>query len=253
MKKRKKKRFILIVPIIVIIFFLLYFFINDKSKNNILTNSLKDLTAGISKITIKNKSDNKILVDEINKDYEKEIENLKKILELNKLNSTKKFINSTVIKRSANKWYDIITIDKGKKDGIKEGLAVINSEGVIGKVIDVNYYSSDVKLIISSNKDSYISAGFSYENNDYYGLISEYNMNKNELKLKNIVGDFNKEKLKGTNVTTSGLTDSFTSGLIIGKIKDIKKDTFGISNTIIITPTVNFSNINIVTVVVGDK
>lgn len=253
MRKKKKKKYILVIPLVFLVFFSLYFLVNDNNKNNILTDFLKDLSASISKVSIIKNNDSSILINEINKDYENEIKNLKEILELNKLNSTKKFINSTVIKRSTDNWYDVVTIDKGRKDGIKEGLAVINSEGLIGKIIDVNNYSSDVKFIISTNKDNYISAGFTYENNNYYGLISEYDTRKNELKLKNIVGNFDINKIKDINVTTSGLTDSFASGLVIGKIKDIKKDTFGISNTIIISPSVNFNNINIVSVVVGDK
>ena len=52
-------------------------------------------------------------------------------------------------------------------------------------------------------------------------------------------------------MVTSGLSDSFSSGLLIGKIKEIKKDSYGISNNIKITPAANFNNIKIVSVV-GD-
>ena len=75
-------------------------------------------------------------------------------------------------------WYDVLTIDKGKKDGIKKGDAVINSEGLIGKVIKVNNKSSDIKLIISSTRDNYISAAFTYEENVYYGIIDKYDTKK---------------------------------------------------------------------------
>ena len=59
--------------------------------------------------------------------------------------------------------------------------------------------------------------------------------------------------LKNTNVVTSGLSDSFSSGLLIGKIKDAKKDTYGLSYIITLTPSTNFNNINIVSVIKGDK
>ena len=254
-KKRKPYKYILFLILIVIISFLFYFFLNDNSKNNILTNSLKDLSASITNITILNKNNtiNKDIINEINKDYKKEIDNLKDTLKLNSLNSDKKFINATVIKRSSNYWYNTITIDKGSKHNIKEGYAVINNLGLIGRVVKVNKYTSDIKLITSYNKDNYISASFNYDNNIYYGLISKYNLIKNELILTNVVGDFDKENLINTNVTTSGYSDLFTSGLLIGKIKEIKEDTFGISNQIIITPSADFNNINIVSVIIGDK
>ena len=257
-KKEKYKKIAISIFAIIITFILFFYFINDNSNNNFLFNTLKDLTANISKITSlsfnsKKTLDNNIMVKEINNDYKKEIESLKKALELNSSNSLKKFVNATVVKRSTDYWYNLITIDKGKKDNVKVGFAVINNDGLIGKVIKVNNNTSDIKLLISPKEENYISAGFNYENNEYYGLIDDYDVTKNELLLKNVVGEFNKENIIGTNVTTSGLSDSFTSGLLIGKIKDIKKDKFGISYDILVEPSVNFNNINIVSVVVGDK
>ena len=253
--KKKEKKILIIILIIIIVFLLLYFFINDKEKNNFLFNSLKDLTADISKVNVINNKDdlNKEITKEINKDYQNEIGELKKTLNLNIVNSDKEFINATVIKRSTKYWYDVLTIDKGKKDGIKKGDAVINSEGLIGKVIKVNNKSSDIKLIISSTRDNYISAAFTYEGNVYYGIIDKYDTNKNELILKDVIGDFDKDKVKNINVVTSGLSDSFSSGLLIGKIKETNKDTYGLSYTITLSPASNFNNINIVSVIKGGK
>lgn len=252
--KKKYKKFVIAILLVIIIFLLLYFFINDDEKNNILFNSLKDLSSSIMLITTKSSDDSADkLTKEINKDYQNEINNLKKILDLNSVNSDKEFINATIIKRSTKYWYDIITIDKGKKDGIKKGNAVINSSGLIGKVIKVNNRSSDVKLLISSSNKNYISASFSYDNNTYYGVIDKYELSKNELILKDVVGDFDKSKIIGTNIVTSGLSDSFSSGLLIGEVKSIQKDTYGISYIIRLKPSVNFNDINIVSVIKGAK
>ena len=72
--KKKEKKILIIILIIIIVFLLLYFFINDKEKNNFLFNSLKDLTADISKVTVINNKDdlNKEITKEINKDYQNE-------------------------------------------------------------------------------------------------------------------------------------------------------------------------------------
>ena len=87
----------------------------------------------------------------------------------------------------------------------------------------------------------------------YYGLINEYDITKNELYLKNVVGDFDINKIKNVNVVTSGYSEAFSSGLLIGTIIDVKKENYGISNTIKIRPSANFNNINIVTVIKGDN
>lgn len=257
MKKKRKKKIIIFIIALAGIFSLFYYFINDNVKNNFLLSSINDLSANISNITSISfiKRDNYIndVKKELNNDYEKEIKKLKETLDLNTLNSDKKLINATVIKRSSDYWYNLVTIDKGSKDKIKKGYAVINANGLVGKVINVNKHSSDVKLLISLNSDDFISSSFNYENNEYYGLIDKYDVIKNELIIKNVLGEFDKEKIKNINVTTSGLSDSFSSGLLIGKIKEITKDDFGLSNTIIVKPTVNFESLDIVSVVVGDK
>ncbi len=54
---------------------------------------------------------------------------------------------------------------------------------------------------------------------------------------------FDIQKIKELNVVISGLIDSFSSGLLIGKIKILKKDDFRYSNNIIITPIVEFDNL----------
>lgn len=260
MKKNKKKKILKIlfiaILIIIIIAILLFYLLRDNKKNNIVFTLTKDLSASISKVISMpyNKVDtpNMDLSKEINKDYEKEIEELKKTLQLNSTISDKTLINASVIKRSTSYWYNIITIDKGSKDNIKEGEAVLNSMGLIGKVIKVNNHSSDIKLLTSKNNDNYISAVFYIEDTPYYGLIDEYNIEKNELYLKNVIGDLSIDNLKDINVMTSGLSDSFSSGLLIGKIKTIKKETYGISSTIVIKPSADFNDLKIVTVV-GDK
>lgn len=260
MKKNKKKRVFKIIFIIVLLIVLLgslfLYFLKDARSNNVIFSLTKDISASISKIVSipynKVNISNSDLSKEINKDYEKEIESLKKALELNNSLSDKKLINASVTKRSTAYWYNIITIDKGSKNDIKEGMAVINNSGLIGKVIKVNKYSSDVKLLTSKNNDNSISAVFYINDVPYYGLIDEYNIEKNELYLRNVIGDFNKNEIININVITSGFSDSFKSGLLIGKIKEIKKETYGISNKIILTPSADFNDIKIVTVV-GDK
>lgn len=254
-KKNIKDRIITIIILLLLSFLLLFYFINDDRNNVIIFKVLKDTTASVYNVLnfSKNETVDKNVVNEINKDYEKQIEELKKTLNLNSTISDKKIINASVIKRSTVYWYNILTIDKGTKDGIKKGYAVINSDGLIGKIIKANKYTSDVKLLTSKNEQNYISAMFDIENTTYYGLINEYDITKNELYLKNVIGDFDKEKIKGTNVVTSGFSESFSSGLLIGTIIDVKKESYGISNTITIKPSANFNNINIVTVIKGDN
>ena len=76
---------------------------------------------------------------------------------------------------------------------------------------------------------------------------------RDEYKYRKSIIKSEMNKIKNVNVVTSGLSDSFSSGLLIGKIKEVDKETYGISNTLKITPSANFNDLKILTVIVGEK
>ena len=244
---KKIKNLILYLIIIVVIFLSLFYFVNDNSF--LLNNPFKDLTANISKIIYYPVyfNNNKNYVKDENKVLKNEIKELKEELKLNE--KKKKIINASIIKRSTSYFYNIVTINKGKKDNIKKNNIIFNNYGVIGYVIKVNNTSSDVKLLTSKNIN--LSVMFNYNDKYYYGLIEKYNIKKNELYLKNVIGDFN--DIKNIDVVTSGLSLNEEKGLLVGKIKKVKKEEYGLSNEIIITPSVDFNNINYVSIEVYDE
>ena len=235
--KKKRKRTKYIVFLIIITIFIL---INNISELTIL----KNLSASIFYVS----NDTKYNIDnsgEIN-DLKTEIEDLKKELKLDNVLSDKKVIYASIIKRSPNYWYDIITINKGYKDGVEKGDAILDNNSLVGEVVIVNKRTSEVKLI-SNNSKNYISAKFNYNGKDYYGIIKKYSILKNEFYLENVIGDF--KDIKGINVVTSGLSNNMPSGLLIGQIKEIKSDKYNLSYNIVLSPNTDFNDIRIVKVV----
>lgn len=236
MKKRKKKNYKYLL--IVIIFGLIYLFFSFKMNNN-----FKELTANILNI-YDYKEDR--FIDIENKELNNEIRKLKDFNKLDSLLTDKTVINASVIKRSTPYWHNYITIDKGSKQGIKKGYAVLNN-GLAGEVIKVNNNNSEVKLITSSDNNS-ISAKLYFNDKEYFGIIKKYNTIKNELYLENVIGDLSNEII-GLDILTSGLSSNMPSGLIIGKIKSIKKDNYNLSNTITINLESDLNNLSLVKVV----
>ena len=74
------------------------------------------------------------------------------MIELNTLLSEYNSVSATVISRNLDSWNRTATIDKGKKDGLKDGSAVINKYGLVGYLKNTSYTSSDVKLLTSLNE-----------------------------------------------------------------------------------------------------
>ena len=239
MKKRKKilkiyKLFLLFS--IIFIIYIIYFY-ND---NIVKVKSLSSSIFNIKKEKIESKDNIKI------HELEKEIKELKEINNINEGNTESTYINASIIKRNNSIWNESLTINVGEKNNIKKGYAVTYKNNLLGVISIVNNNTSAVKLITSSSKN-YISAKFSINDTEYYGIIRKYNIIKDELYLENVIGDFN---INNEDVVTSGLEENIPSGIYIGKIIGIEKDKYNLSSKIIIKPNINYNNIKYVKVII---
>lgn len=238
MKRRKKyKKIYKLLFIISILFIVLIIYLYN---DNILI--LKDVSTSIFNL----KEDNYKSKENIEiKELKKEIQDLKELNNINEINIDYEFIDARVIKRNNSYWNESISINVGKKDKVKKGDAVTYNNSLIGIVSLVNKNTSIVRLITSNNKN-YISACFNIENNEYFGIIKDYNLIKNELYLENVIGDFN---INNEDVITSGLEGNIPKGIYIGKIIGIEKDKYNLVNKIIVKPDINYNNLKYVKVI----
>ncbi len=179
-------------------------------------------------------------------ELQKEITELKSTLELNSTLSEYTYVNATVVNRNVGYWYNTFTIDKGSKNGVKEGDAVITNEGLIGKIINVSNFSSTVKLLTSDEISNKISIKITSEEKKHYGLLIGYDVKSNIYKIEGITDSSNIKE--GDVVSTTGLTDYFPSGILIGRVSKIVKDEFDLNSIIEVEPSVSFNDISIVTI-----
>lgn len=238
------KNKVIMVVLSIILFLITALTLGDDRDINFTTKPIKDVVTrldGIFAIKEKNTS----LENSMIKELQKEINDLKETLKLNSLKSEYDYINATVVNRNIGYWYNNLTIDKGLKNGIDNGDAVITHDGLIGKTIQCSNFSCTVKLLTSDN-DNKISIKINNEDKYYYGLLVGYDSIKDVYKIEG-VSDINDIK-EGLDVTTTGLTDYFPSGILIGNVSSIIKDEYDLTAIIEVTPSVDFNDINIVTV-----
>src|SRR5699024_3406367 len=122
-----------------------------------------------------------------NKNLQSEVQYLKKDNEalrkiLDKTKSIRDYnpIQATIISRSPERWIEQITIDKGTKNGIKPNMAVITSEGMIGKIQVSSDYTSVVQLLTGFDQFNRISATISAEEGkDIFGVIEQFDKESN--------------------------------------------------------------------------
>ncbi|SDQ46268.1 rod shape-determining protein MreC [Virgibacillus subterraneus] len=184
-------------------------------------------------------------VQEIKEDNDELRETLNKTKSIQDYNP----IQATVMSRSPEQWIEQVTINKGIQDGVKENMAVITAEGMVGKIQTVSQFTSTVKLLSGFDQFNRISATISQEeSNDIFGLIEEYDDESNNLLFK-IIEESNKDIEKGELVVSSGMGGVFPAGLPIGTVKEVKPDQYGLTRTALIEPAADMYEINNVIVV----
>lgn len=275
MKKQNKKTKYIIISLVVLFLILLGItsnIIHDDRNLNFFEKTLKDTSIFIQKIFyapigfVKDKVEMYTETKDLYKKYtelrekvektdlyyaqikelQKEITDLKSTLKLNATLSEYNYINATVVNRNIGYWYNTLNIDKGTKNGIRNGDAVITSEGLIGKITNVSNFSSSVKLITTDEISNKISVKINSGNKNLYGLLIGYDKNYNIYKIEGIT-ESNLVN-EGDLVTTTGLTDYFPSGILIGRVSRVVKDEYDLNSIVEVIPSVNFENISVVTV-----
>lgn len=271
-KNNKLKIIIIIIVLFAILLGLSSYTVDDDKNLNFFEKALKDTSTFIQKIFsapinfVKDElevfNEKKDLYEKYTKlkekvektdlyyaqieELQKEVTELKSTLDLNATLSEYTYVNATVVNRNIGYWYNSLTIDKGSKNGVKKGDAVITPSGLIGKITNVSNFSSTVKLLTSDEVSGKISIKIKSNEEYLYGLLIGYD---SEYKIYKVEGITNSNNIKeGDLVTTTGLTDYFPSGLLIGKVSRVVKDEYDLNSIVEVVPSVNFEDISIVTV-----
>lgn len=177
----------------------------------------------------------------------KELTELTELMDLNIMMSEGSYVNATTVNRNIDYWFQNITIDKGIKNEIKKGNAVLNNKGLIGYIETASNYYSTVKLLTAENLNHKISVKIGVGDSYVFGLLTYYNSDDNLFTVEGI--SENTGIPKDSPVTTTGLGNEFPAGLIIGYVDSIDMDNFELAKTVNVKPAANFYDINYVTVV----
>ena len=191
-------------------------------------------------------SESYIIQKNVNASLEKEIKELKDVLELNKTLTEYEPINTTILSRNKSYWFNTVTIDKGRKDGIRANMAVATKNGLVGKISSVSNYSSEVKLITSDDLNFKVSITIKTNDEDNYAILNGYNKKSGLITASGI--DKTTNINEGDRVLTSGLGKMFPAGVYIGEVKDIKSDKYNLSKKIYIKTKQDFNDMHYLTV-----
>jgi len=137
-----------------------------------------------------------------------------------------------------------VVLNKGSKNNIKLGMAVLDGEYLIGKVVEVNFFTSRVLLISDINSKIPVSIS----PNDVQAIMS--GDGKQNATLQYTQGTDLKNNNEDMMITTSGAGGLFKSGILIGKINFTENS---ITNNLKVNIYKDFSQLKYVKVISFSK
>jgi len=128
-----------------------------------------------------------------------------------------KYISALVINNSVNKTLNYITLNKGRKDGVKQDMGIVSPQGIVGVVVTVSEnYAMGFSVL---NKRWGASAKL--KKSGYFGPIEWSGGDYQIAKLMEI--PFHVELAVGDTIVTSSYSAVFPEGILIGTIHSFEQ------------------------------
>ena len=179
-------------------------------------------------------------------ELENEIKKMQELLDLNMTLTKYTYLNASVLNRNLGFWYNTLTLDKGSSNGVKVDMAVITSQGLVGKIIKTTNFSSTVRLLTTEDINSKISIKIQVGEKAVYGLLTGYNQKNNTFIIEGIADNI--DLPNDSLVMTTGLGGLFPSGILVGYVTSFKTDNFDLAKIVEVKSKVNFNDISYVTI-----
>jgi len=177
-------------------------------------------------------------MDELNRENER----LKELLKFSS-DLTLNRVLAQVIAWDASSDLKVLRINKGLKQGLRLQDPVITAQGLVGYIYRITGHFADVLTILDPNNRVDILVERTRSN----GVLEGYSSSSAILKYISrtepvILGDI---------LMTSGLGNVYPKGIRVGTISRIERESYGITQYIEVTPSVDFGKLEEVVVLTG--
>ncbi len=152
-----------------------------------------------------------------------------------------------IIKNSVSRTNNFLTINKGSKDGVKQDMAIISADGIVGITAKVGRHYTTVISILNSK----LKISGKLKRTDYFGSVYWEAGDHRYVILSEIPNHIDVKI--GDEIVTSGYSAIFPEGIPIGivyKIHDVKENNF-FKIQVKLTP--DFKNLRYIYVVNNSK
>jgi rod shape-determining protein MreC len=142
---------------------------------------------------------------------------------------------AAVIGHSASTWFQSITLDKGSRDGIQKGMAVVSPQGVVGQIVAAASRSAKVLVVT----DPHSAVDVVVQRSRARGIVSGSLNNGAVMKYVKRSEDVR----EGDRLITSGLDGVYPKGLFVGTVVKVNKMGYGLFQQVSVSLAVDPSRV----------
>lgn len=170
-----------------------------------------------------------------------DVEVLSALLDFARAHPENKYLGATVIAYDTSPFMHYVVINRGSDQGIRRGMPVVSSQGLVGRITAVTAGAARVQLI--NDPGSHINVRLKPSESDAVlsGSLS------GEVALDNISQATTIQT--GDLVLTSGLGGDYPPDLLVGQVSGIHHRAYELFQTASVQPVVDYTKLNIVLVI----
>jgi rod shape-determining protein MreC len=162
-----------------------------------------------------------------------ENERLKELLNLKEQGEIKS-VPARVIARDPSIWFNTITINRGSSSGVEVNMPVVTSGGIVGRVITVSPWASQVMLITDEKAGAGAVVGQLGQSGALGSVRGRADLGVGLIEMRYVSG---LEKVEVNDyVMTTGQDGIYPPGLNVGRVVDVKPGTTTQAHQILIQP-----------------
>ncbi len=178
-------------------------------------------------------------------EYANENKSLKAMLGIAEEHTDFQFSTCLVVANDQNGYSHTLTLNKGSADGLEKKDLVITADGVVGYINELGLTWSKVTTVL----DSSCEIGAMVTRTQDVGVVDwDYSLSEQGL-LKMAYLNNSVVLNSGDAVETSGVGGVFPKGVLIGRVRELKTESHGISQYAVLEPAVNVDQVSTVFVI----
>jgi rod shape-determining protein MreC len=174
------------------------------------------------------------------RELEKENHRLRELLEIEPTIHYP-LIAAEVVGMDPSNYFRTATLNKGRMDGVSSHMPVVDSRGVVGRIIWVSNHYSKVLFLTDPNSGLDVMIQRTRARGVVQGVA------KDRLKMKYLLHTL--EVVPGDFIVTSGAAGVFPQGILVGEVVSVEKDGEGVFQSIEVAPAADFERLEEVLII----